>query len=523
MTSRQTPDASAAALSTPDAADSAAWVPVPHAPRWGETFELRVEALDDRGRGLGPLHVAVGPQGLQRTYRVTVPTTVPGDLVTVRIGKPRRRKVDGRLVALLEPAPERVAPACAHFGPYDGQGRGCGGCALQSLPYPAQLAHKARRVTGLLASADVPPDKVAEVHAATSPWDYRNKMEFSFGDNPAREPTVGLHPAGKRHEVLDLTDCRLQSPETMALLAIARERLRARGLRHHDQRRDTGWLRSFTVREGKRTGERLVELLTNAHPTVDTVDGPRPAADEARDFAGAVWEGAQAQGLGLVSLWWSRHDAQRGRRTQVHSDVLHGRETLREELHVADDVRLRFDIHPRAFFQPNTLQAETLYRLVLAALGDAAASAHVLDLYCGTGTIALCVAHRVARVTGVELSPEAVANAEANAALNGVTNARFVCGDVGAVLEQEALCTPGAADAVIVDPPRAGLMPAAVTHLCTLRAPRLIYVSCNPASLARDLVPLQAAGYTLERAWPVDHFPQTGHVETVALLTLSET
>ena len=491
----------------------------PHAPRWGECFDLEITAIDAKGRGVGMLDLRIGPQELPRRYEVTVRATVPGDRVRVAVGKPRKRRVEGRLEALLRPAPERVEPPCPHFGSSAGDGRGCGGCSLQTLPYEAQIALKRAQVVRALTPAGVSPTIIASTVAAESPWLYRNKMEFSFGDDDQRRATIGMHPAGFRYEVMDLLHCRLESDEAMVLVAAARAHRLARGLQHHDQRRDRGWLRTLTIREGKRTGERMVEITTAARQRVETSDGETTPEAEIAAFSQALQVAASAAGVSIDSLWWSVHDAQRGRPTEVRTTLLSGTPYLRERLHVPGAKPLLFHIHPRAFFQPNTWQAEVLYELALRALGPQGTSAHVLDLYCGTGTIGLCLAQGVGRVTGIELSAEAVANANANALRNGIENVRFLCGDVATVLVAEGLDAPGAADAVIVDPPRAGLMPGALSALLQLAVRRLVYVSCNPKALGRDLVALQAGGYRVDSVVPVDHFPQTAHVETVVRLT----
>jgi 23S rRNA (uracil1939-C5)-methyltransferase len=198
--------------------------------------------------------------------------------------------------------------------------------------------------------------------------------------------------------------------------------------------------------------------------------------------------------------------------------LLFGPPGLSERLRLPDGRELAFEVHPRAFFQPNTRQAERLYGEVMAALSAAGGppTGRVLDLYCGTGTIGLCVAPLAQEVVGIELQPNAVADATRNAERNHVDNARFICGDVGAVLARDGLATPGSAAVAVVDPPRSGLAPAAARLVADLAVPRLIYVSCNPAALANDALIMRRAGYRLSRAQPVDMFPHAWHVETVA-------
>ncbi|MCO4760483.1 MAG: 23S rRNA (uracil(1939)-C(5))-methyltransferase RlmD [Myxococcales bacterium] len=489
----------------------------PHAPRWGEQFDIEITGVDDKGRGTGHLSLLVGPQRLPRDYVVAIRTTVIGDRVQTTVGKPRRGKIDGQLTALLRPSDDRIAPTCAHFGPYDRQGRGCGGCSLQALNYPSQLTLKRSMVARALSAVD--EGLIADTVKAPTAWYYRNKMEFSFGDDDERKETLGMHPAGFRYEVMDLYDCRLASKEAMDLVAAARRIRQERGLQHHDQRRDTGWLRTLTIREGKRTAERLVEVTTADREQVSTADGQTTPDKEIQRFSADLLAAAAELGITISSLWWTVHRARRGERTKLTSTPLHGTPFYREQLHVPGCRPLAFEVHPRAFFQPNTLQAEVLYGLVLAALGEQKGSAHVLDLYCGTGTIGLCLAQRVRKVTGIELSPEAVDNARANAQRNEIENITFHCGDVATVLKVQGLDVAGVADAVVVDPPRAGLGTTASAQLIQLAVHRLVYVSCNPTALGRDLAQLTAGGYLIDSVTPVDHFPQTAHVETIVALT----
>jgi 23S rRNA (uracil1939-C5)-methyltransferase len=276
-------------------------------------------------------------------------------------------------------------------------------------------------------------------------------------------------------------------------------------------------LETLTIREGKRTGERLVELVTS------DVQRCRYRGEEVEvsvvvaDFRQTVL--AIGPEVGVDALYWTRRCAARGQRTRYESTLLDGSPVLRERLEIADGRSLRFEIHPRAFFQPNTLQAEVLYSEVIEASGlKSRRVGRVLDLYCGTGTIGLCLAHRADQVVGIELVAEAVENARRNAALNGIDNVVFHQGDVAQVLESEGLVDAGAVDLLVVDPPRNGLTPAALELVAKLDVPRVVYVSCTPRSLARDLSVLCRHGYRLRRVRPVDMFPHTWHVETVAVL-----
>ncbi|PKN58616.1 MAG: 23S rRNA (uracil(1939)-C(5))-methyltransferase RlmD [Deltaproteobacteria bacterium HGW-Deltaproteobacteria-14] len=493
-------------------------VPVlPHAPRHGERVELDIERLGAAGEGEGALVLRVGPERALKRYVVAVRKAMVGDRVRAIIESRRRGRYTARVDEVLRPAAGRVAPRCPHFGAREEPGRGCGGCTLQALDYPAQLTVKRDLVQRAMANRGLDPALVAPVRGAEDPWRYRNKMEFTFGDDRERRFALGLFPTGWHNEVIALTTCHLVSTVTAGVVPRVRDWAEARGLSTYRPRDDRGFLRQLTIREGKRTDERLVELVTSPDVAVETVSGPRQAEEVARELLTAVAGFAEELGGRVSSAWWTRHVAIAGQATRLESTLVAGTPVFNDELLLPDGSALRFGIHPRAFFQPNPRQAEVLVAEVLARLG---AARTVLDLYCGTGTLALCVARSVDHVVGVEIVADAIDNAVANARANGLDNVTFLVGDVGEVLREHADAPWRAeVDAVVVDPPRAGLMPKAVEQLAAIAPPRIVYVSCSPASLARDIVALRAAGYEVEGAiQPVDLFPHTFHVENVVTL-----
>ena len=478
---------------------------LPHKPRRDERFVVRVDDFDDRGDGVGRFDALIGPQKLPMSFTVHVRRGVPGDEAEVQVGAAHRRRVDTAITDLRVPSPMRITPRCQHFPANEHPG--CGGCSFQSIDFRHQLAVKERRLKRLMSRVKIDPGLV-EVVTATSDngWFYRNKMEFSFAGN-GDELACGMHPGGWRYEVIDQRECFLMSEFVATLPRLVRDWCAARGLDAYRGISEEGWLRTLTVREGKRTGERMVELMT-AHDDGSAERG-RAAEATARfgDFVQSEF------GDEVTSVYWTEQRTVRGERTTTTEHLLGGRATLREELHIGAR-RLSFEIHPRAFFQTNTLGAEILYGMVIegAALqGDEVA----LDLYCGTGTIALCLAPFVKQVVGIELQPDAVDNARENAAANDLHNTAFHAGDVGAVLAEQQL----SADVIVVDPPRKGLLRSAFEQLRTIDAGRMVYVSCNPEALAGDLVELGRDGWAIQRIRPVDMFPQTAHVEAVVELT----
>ncbi len=495
---------------------------LPHSPRHGETFELVIDGLSPKGLGTAAFPCVVGPQEEPKDYTIEVRKAVPGDRVRVSVERRKKRTIYAHIDEILEPSPMRTKPQCKHFGRRELPGEGCGGCTLQSLSYRHQLATKERTIKQLMQGRGVDPGHVLPILGQDEPWYYRNKMEFSFGDTANREFALGLYPKGYRYEVLNLEECFLESKFVSDFLPRVRQWAESLGLEPYLGNKDAGFLRTLTIREGKRTGERMVELTTTHDETALCAGEMVAAADIAQKYCDFVLETADAMDATISSVYWTQQRAVRGEPTRFIEHHLHGSPVLVEKMHLPDDQVLSFEIHPRAFFQPNTLQAEVLYAQVLEKTGlrDAErGQASVLDLYCGTGTIGLCMAPYAKRVVGIEMQPDAVENARKNAEQNGIDNVEFFAGDVGEVLQQDDFKqAAGEVDLVVVDPPRAGLLPEAREQLKQIDAPRLVYVSCNPRALARDLAELCDFGYQIDTIQPVDMFPHTYHVENVALL-----
>jgi 23S rRNA (uracil1939-C5)-methyltransferase len=439
-------------------------------PRPGDELELSVDAL------------AFGGDGIARAdgYVVFVAGAIPGDRVRARVFKAKRAYGHARVVELLEPSPERIPPAADHPG-----------APWQVLPYERQLAVKAEQVEDALRRIGRLDGFTLEpIVPAVQEWRYRNKLEYSFGTDPDGGLVCGFHAPGRWDEIVAFDDCLLASERGNA----AREQVlawaRAEGLRAHDRRSGEGTLRNLVVREGRRTGEVQVRLVVapGALPT------PSLTAAVAAD-----------------SLLVTTTDAL-GETTAVgETELLAGSDAIEEEL--AD---LRFRISPLAFFQTNTEMAERLYG-VAAELADLRGPERLFDLYCGSGTIGLVLSARVAQVYGVELVEESVADAITNARLNGIDNARFYAGDVRLAM-RELVEQAGRPDVVVVDPPRAGLSKKAVRRVIEAAPRKIVYVSCNPTTLAPNAAQLAEAGYALRRVRPVDMFPQTPHIECVAVL-----
>jgi 23S rRNA (uracil1939-C5)-methyltransferase len=440
-------------------------------PARGSELELTVDRLAYGGNG-----VARREDG----YVVFVAGAVPGDRVRAVVGKAKKAYAEARAVEVLEPSPDRVEPVADHPG-----------APWQVMPYERQLAVKQEQVDdaltriGRLEGYDLAP-----IVPAVEQWRYRNKLEYSFGEGAGGELVCGFHAPGRFDEIVPIADCMLASERSNA----AREQVlafcRDQGLGAWDRRSQQGFLRNLVVREGRRTGQLQLRLVTSpgkldADALIDAVD-----AD------GLFW--TQTAGLG--------ESTQGGETT-----LLQGSPQLHEQL--GD---LRFLISPDAFFQTNTEMAEVLYGHAAEAAG-LHGHERVFDLYCGIGTIALSLAARAREVVGVEIVEAAVSDAIENARLNEITNAAFYAGDIRLAM-RELVERAGRPDVCVIDPPRAGLSQKVVRRIIEAAPQRIVYVSCNPTTLAPNAAQLTEAGWALRRVQPVDMFPQTPHIECVALL-----
>jgi 23S rRNA (uracil1939-C5)-methyltransferase len=436
----------------------------------GQELELTVDSL------------AFGGAGVARRdgYVVFVRDAVPGDRVRAVVTKRKKAYAEARTVALLEAGPERIEAVAAHPG-----------APWQVLPYERQIAVKAEQIDdalrriGRLDGFDLEP-----LVPAAEQWRYRNKLEYSFGTSDDGELVCGFHAPGSWERIEHVDDCLLASEPGNEARRAALRWCRERGLGAYDRRAQTGLLRNLVVREGRRTGDMQVRLVTSDESVA--LDG----------FAEAV---------GAGSVLWTRALDVGETTAGGTTEVLHGTEAIEEELG-----GLRFRVSADAFFQTNTEMAERLYGVATEYAGLQGWE-RVYDLFCGIGTIGLSLAPRAGEVWGLELVEEAIADAIANARRNEIDNVRFFAGDVRLALRQ-LVETAGRPDVLVVDPPRAGLSAKVVRRVIEAGPTRIVYVSCNPTTLAPNAAQLVEAGYALRRVRPVDMFPQTPHIECVALL-----
>jgi len=447
-------------------------------PKRGDLLELVVDDLAFGGEGVGR---ADG-------YVVFVRGGLPGDRLRVRVTEARGRFGRGVIDTVLSPSPDRVEAPCPYFG-------SCGGCRLQHLAYPAQLAFKEKQVRDCLTRlGGLTPFELRPIVAAPARYGYRNKMEFTIA-GPG--PVIGLHQAERYDVVLDIERCLLQSDTMNALLDELRRQVRERALSVWDPQSERGLLRFAAVREGQRTGEAMVNVVASA-PDVDTLV--------------PVAEALRARVPATTSVVLNVNDKKASVAVGSEEHLLLGRDHITEKLG-----SVGFRVSAASFFQTNTAQAERLFAIVAEAC-ELGGDDTVLDLYSGTGAISLLLAGRARHVYGIELAPAAVADAVRNAQANGIANCTFLTGEVRHVLP--ALARDGVRPSVVVaDPPRAGFHPKALSALAALAPARIVYVSCNPSTLARDVGDLVRQGYRLDWVQPVDMFPQTPHIEAVARLT----
>jgi 23S rRNA (uracil1939-C5)-methyltransferase len=443
-------------------------------PQRGDELELTVDSL------------AYGGAGVARTeggYVVFVSGGLPGDRVRAVIGKRKRSYAEARATEILIPGPDRIAPVADHPG-----------APWQVLAYDKQLEIKADQVRDALTRiGKLEGFELEPIVPAVQQWRYRNKLEYSFGRGPSGELQCGFHAPGRWDEIVPLTDCLLASEPANAVRERIVEWCRAQGLAAHDRHSGEGMLRNLVVREGRRSGALQARLVTASKP-LDT-----------ESLIAAV-------GDGLQGLLWTRIDSVGETTIGGETQLLSGAERFGETIG-----GMTFRISAGAFFQTNTEMAEQLYALA-GEYARLSGFERLYDLYCGIGTIGLLMSPRVAELWGLELVEEAVADAIANARANEVDNAHFFAGDVRVAM-RELVEKAGRPDVLVVDPPRAGLSQKVVRRIIEASPKRIVYVSCNPTTLAPNAAQLVAdGGYTLVRVRPVDMFPQTPHIECVAEL-----
>lgn len=432
--------------------------------------------------------------------RVTVKGALAGQKIRFAITKQRSGRYEGRLHEVLENSElETREPLCPHF-------EFCGGCTYQKLSHEAQLSFKAEQVKRILDNSGNSGYEFLGIASGHNEWCYRNKMEFSFGDScKDGELTLGLHKSGSFYDILQITDCRITHEDYNRILKAVIGLCRKWELSYCHKMSHIGYLRHLLIRRAATTGEILVNLVTTSQWPYEEEDRKEEV------FLAELKASLEALNLdgSIVGILHSYNNDPADTVKSEKTDIIKGKEFFFEEI-----LGQIFKITTFSFFQTNSFGAEVLYKIARDFVGDTKDKT-VFDLYSGTGTIAQIIAPVARKVIGVEIVPEAVDSAKANAALNDLTNCEFVCGDVLKMLD-EITEKP---DIIILDPPREGIHPKAIQKIINYGVDRIVYISCKPTSLANDLVALREGGYKLEKVKCCDMFPQTVHVETVCLLS----
>lgn len=466
----------------------------------GQICEGYVERLDFPNKGVLSFE----------DEKVVVKNVLPGQKISFMITKKRKGKAEGRLLDVLENAPYEIPSVCPHFGV-------CGGCAYQTLPYDKQLELKKGQVRKLLTpvfakqalldgEAELTDEYVNHIFEGIkgSPVQsaYRNKMEFSFGDEVKDGPlSLGMHKRGSFYDIVSVRECQLVDEDYRKILNTTLDYFTQKGTSYYHRMRHEGYLRHLLVRKAQKTCEILIALITTTQEEQDL----QPYVDALLALP--------LQGK-ITGVLHTKNDSVADVVQSDETVLLYGQDYFYEEL-----LGLKFKISQFSFFQTNSLGAEVLYETAREFLGDISDDGRndktVFDLYSGTGTIAQLLAPVAGRVIGVEIVEEAVKAARENAKLNNLNNCEFIAGDVlkviGDIKEKP--------DFIVLDPPRDGIHPKALQHIIDYQVDRIVYISCKPTSLARDLDIMIEQGYRMERVVAIDQFPGTGHVETVCLLS----
>jgi 23S rRNA (uracil1939-C5)-methyltransferase len=473
--------------------------------------EADISSFSKRGNGTGNSL----PDGTTPSRPIEVPFAIPGDKVQAQTLRKNGAYTLCSLQQVIQPSPIRIEPRCKHFGV-------CGGCRWQQIPYLEQLKFKQRYIQEVFEKFNkIKPFELLPILPCEKPWHYRNKMEFSFSSDAAGNKYLGLMMDSSQGKVLNLTECHLVNTWYMDGLQAARRWWESVGVDAYHPGKDAGALRTLTLREGMRTGDRMVILTVSGNPEYAL------RKSYLESFASYMQEAIEPMVVGShLSIFLRIQQIRQGMPTNFYEMLLYGPDHIREVLYIQlnpyeDRFSLHFQISPTAFFQPNTYQAERLYSKALQ-LTNIHKDAVVYDLYCGTGTLGMCLARKVKQVIGIELSPESALDAKMNAARNGLTNITIFSGAVRHVLNtlqnDSNFSKP---DLVMVDPPRSGLDPDALKHLHDLSPEKILYLSCNATTQAENLETFIKGGYKIHAMQPVDHFPHTPHIENIVVLAKS--
>ncbi len=447
--------------------------------RKGSEILVKIEKTEFPSIGVG--HV--------EDRKIYVKNSYPGQVIRGKVKKKRENYAELRHLEVVERADYEINAKCPHFGI-------CGGCSSQNLTYEKQLELLSDEVKGLFEDAGVSTGEYEGITGSLNQWEYRNKMEFTFGDEEkGGELTLGMHIKNKSFGIVNVDKCQIVDEDFRKILTITVEYFRTQSLPYYRVMKREGYLRHLVIRKAKNTGELMVNLVTTTQIDFDLTE-------YVELLKKADYEGK------LVSVLHTENDSFSDAVICDKLNVLYGIDHIQEEL-----LGLKFKISPFSFFQTNTKGAEGLYSIVREYMGDSDNKV-VFDLYCGTGTIGQIVAPKAKKVVGIELIEEAVEAAKENAKLNNLNNCEFLAGDVAEIIKT----VKDKPDIIILDPPRSGVHPKALEYVIKFKAKEIIYVSCNPKTLVNDLKVLTESGYEVVKTRVKDMFPNTPHGETVVKL-----
>lgn len=458
--------------------------------RKGDLVDLNINSLAYGGSGLGRT---------SNNLVVFVKYAVPGDMIRAKILKIKKSYAEGKILEILEPSPFRISQKCSHF-------LTCGGCQLQNLAYAKQLREKEKHVKDSLIrigrlDTDFTNIIVNPIIGMDNPWYYRNRMEYTFSREKDKI-ILGLHKSGSYYQIVDIKHCYIFNPIIEDILSTAKIFAKENSLTTYNQRKNFGFLRNLAIRMGINTNQLMINLVTN-----EVNLSEQEFNNLKKDFIEKFFNKFSPN-----SLLWTINTSPASVIIPEKIEVLKGEDRIEEKLN-----NLLFSLSFESFFQTNTKMASILYKIVdkySQLRGDEV----ILDVYCGTGTIGLFLAKKSKKVIGIEVVKKAVQDAYKNAEVNRIKNIEFICEEaetyISKIFKRQKI------DLVILDPPRPGVHSKIIKSLLKNRPKRVVYVSCNPTTLARDLAMLIGGGYKLKEVQPIDMFPHTYHIETVSILTI---
>ncbi|MBZ9608462.1 23S rRNA (uracil(1939)-C(5))-methyltransferase RlmD [Clostridium estertheticum] len=439
-------------------------------------YEFNIENLEFPAQGIA----------FYEGEKVLIKNTLPGQKVIAKVAKKKKDVVEAKLVKILEDVDYKIEPPCKITDL-------CGGCSHQFLSYEKQLEFKKQQVLKLFEQAEIKDFEFLGIEKSPEQFEYRNKMEFTFGDfRKGEELTLGMHTKGRSFSIVTVDDCRIVDVDFREILKLVLNYFKELKLTHYNVMGREGYLRNLVIRKAQNTGEILVNIVTTSQVDFDF-----------SEITNMLKE-LKCDGI-ITGIIHTFNDSLSDIVQADKTETLYGREYIMEEL-----LDLKFKINPFAFFQTNTKGAEKLYSLVRDFLGESESKV-VFDLYCGTGTIGQIVAAKAKKVLGIELIEEAVAAANENARINKLDNCEFIAGDIAKVIKE----VKDKPDSIILDPPRAGVHPTALDYVIKFDARHIVYVSCNPKSLVVDLKEMINRGYKVQKVILMDMFPHTPHIETI--------